>query len=140
MDDTPEQIESAIAALEAQRAVLGETVVSMAVKPLQERLAAKRALLQSQQQLKSATVLFMDIVGSTRLSQHLDPEDVHGVMDRALEILTAIVQAHRGRVLQYAGDSLLAVFGADHVLEDDAERAVRAGLAILEEAPRLAAR
>ena len=78
----------------------------------------------------------MDVVGSTRLSQHLDPEDVHAVMDTALERLTAIVRAHHGRVLQYAGDSLLAAFGADQALEDDAERAVRAGLAILAEAPR----
>ena len=50
-----------------------------------------------------------------------------------------MVRAHHGRVLQYAGDSLLAVFGADQALEDDAERAVRAGLAIPEAAPRLAA-
>ena len=57
-------------------------------------------------------------------------------MDSALERLTAIVRAHHGRVLQYAGDSLLAAFGADQALEDDAERAVRAGLAILAEAPR----
>ena len=81
----------------------------------------------------------MDVVGSTQLSERLDPEDVHAVMDSALERLTAIVRAHHGRVLQYAGDSLLAVFGADQALEDDAERAVRAGLAILAEAAPLAA-
>jgi class 3 adenylate cyclase/tetratricopeptide (TPR) repeat protein len=84
-------------------------------------------------------VLFMDVVGSTRLSERLDPEDVHAVMDSALERLTDIVRAHQGRVLQYAGDSLLAVFGADQALEDDAERAVRAGLAIVAEAATLAA-
>ena len=55
----------------------------------------------------------MDVVGSTRLSQRLDPEDIHAIMDTALERLTSIVDAHEGRVLQYAGDSLLAVFGAD---------------------------
>ncbi|MDQ6628547.1 MAG: tetratricopeptide repeat protein [Pseudomonadota bacterium] len=140
MDDSLEQIETAIAALEAQRALLGDAVVSMAVEPLQAKLAAKQAaLLRSEQQLKSVTVLFMDVVGSTRLSQQLDPEDVHAVIDNALARLTRIVDSHRGRVLQYAGDSLLAVFGADQTLEDDAERAVRAGLAILAEAPGLAA-
>ena len=138
MDDSAEQIEAGIAALEAQRAVLGDAVVAMAVAPLQEKLAALRARPPGEQQLKTATILFMDVVGSTRLSQQLDPEDVHAVMDGALERLTAIVRAHHGRVLQYAGDSLLAAFGADQALEDDAERAVRAGLAIIDAAPALA--
>ena len=139
MSTEREQIESAIAALEAQRPMLGDAVVAMAVAPLQEKLAAARASARATQQLKTATVLFMDVVGSTQLSERLDPEDVHAVMDTALERLTAIVRAHQGRVLQYAGDSLLAVFGADQALEDDAERAVRAGLAIVAEAPPLAA-
>ena len=54
-------------------------------------------------------------------------------MDGALARCTAIVEAHSGKVLQYAGDSLLAVFGADEAREDDPERAVRAGLALLAE-------
>ncbi len=140
MEDNAEQIESAIAALEAQRALLGDVVVGMAVAPLQEKLAALRERSRGEPQLKTVTVLFMDIVGSTRLSQHLDPEDVHAVMDSALQRLTAIVDEKQGKVLQYAGDSLLAVFGGDRALEDDVERAVRAGLAIVEEAPRLAER
>jgi len=139
MEESAEQIESAIAALQAQRAVLGDAVVATAVAPLQEKLAARREREGATQQLKTATVLFMDVVGSTRLSERLDPEDTHAVMDSALERLTAIVRAHQGRVLQYAGDSLLAVFGADQALEDDAERAVRAGLAIVAEAAPLAA-
>jgi len=139
MEESAEQIESAIAALQAQRAILGDAVVAMAVAPLQEKLAARRERESATQQLKTATVLFMDVVGSTRLSERLDAEDTHAVMDSALERLTAIVRAHHGRVLQYAGDSLLAVFGADQALEDDAERAVRAGLAIVAEAGTLAA-
>jgi class 3 adenylate cyclase len=47
-------------------------------------------------------------VGSTRLSQHLDPEQVHSVLDSALARCTRIVESHGGRVLQYAGDSILA--------------------------------
>ena len=139
MEETPEQIESAIAALEAQRTLLGDALVAVAVAPLQEKLAARRHRDGATQQLKTATVLFMDVVGSTRLSERLDPEDVHAVMDTALERLTSIVSAHKGRVLQYAGDSLLAVFGGDQALEDDAGRAVRAGLAIVAEASPLAA-
>ena len=78
-------------------------------------------------------MVFTDIVGSTTLSQHLDPEDINLVMDGALQSLAAIVGAHQGAVLQYAGDSMLAVFGAGIAREDDPERAVRAGLAILAE-------
>jgi len=138
MEKTAQQIESAIAALGAQRTLLGDAVVDTAVASLEQELAARRRRDDAAQQLKTATVLFMDVVGSTRLSERLDPEDVHAVMDSALERLTGIVQAHHGRVLQYAGDSLLAVFGADQALEDDAERAVRAGLAIVAEAAPLA--
>ena len=140
MDDTPEQLEQAIAALEAQRVVLGDAVAGMAIAPLREKLAAARARGCADQRLKPVTVLFMDVVGSTTMIQSLDPEDAHAVMDSALERLTAVVRAQQGRVLQYAGDSLLAVFGADAAHEDDPERAVRAGLAMVAEAPLLAAR
>jgi predicted ATPase/class 3 adenylate cyclase len=137
-----EQIEAGIAALEAQRALLGDAVVDMALGPLKAKLAALAAQPVDpapEQQLKQATVLFTDVVGSTTLSQHLDPEDIHLIMDGALERFTAIVSAHRGRVLQYAGDSVLAVFGADGAHEDDAERAIHAGLAVLAEARIVAA-
>jgi len=139
MEESIEQIESAIAALEAQRALIGDPAFDMAVALLQEKLAERRQRQVAKQQLKTITVMFMDVVGSTQLSERLDPEDVHAVMNTALERLTAVVGAHNGRVLQYAGDSLLAVFGADQALEDDAERAVRAGLAMLAEAAHLAA-
>ena len=134
-----QQLEATIAALEAQRPVLGDAVVAMAIAPLRDKLTALRARAQGEQQLKTVSILFMDVVGSTQLSQYLDPEDVHAVMDTALERLSALVRGQNGQVLKYAGDSLLAAFGAEQALEGDAERAVRAGLAILEEAPRLAA-
>ncbi len=83
------------------------------------------------QQRRLVSVLFLDVVGSTALSSLLDPEDVSEVMDGALARFAAVVAAHGGRVLQFAGDSLLAAFGADAAREDDAERAVHAGLALL---------
>ena len=138
-----DQIEAGIAALEAQRPLLGDAVVEMAVAPLRAKLAALTAPPAEppapEQQLKQATVLFTDVVGSTTLSQHLDPEDIHQIMDGALERFTSIVKAHKGRVLQYAGDSMLAVFGAEGAHEDDPERAVRTGLAVLDEARAVAA-
>ena len=130
-----DQIQAGIAAMQTQRAVLGDAVVDTALTSLQARLVALRGQ-ELEQQLKQVTVLFTDIVGSTSLSQQLDPEEIHAVMNGALERFTAIVQAHDGRVLQYAGDSALAVFGADAAREDDAERGVLAGLALLEEGVR----
>ncbi len=132
MNDHAARLANAINALEAQRAVLGDAVVDTAIAPLREQLAALQAPA-AEQQLKQATVLFADIVGSTALSQHLDPEEVHAIIDGALTRFTAIAQAHYGRVLKYAGDSMLAVFGADAAREDDPECAVRAGLALLAE-------
>ena len=85
------------------------------------------------QTLKQVTILFLDIVGSTTLSQRLDPEATSEVMDGALAQFATIVTQHHGKVLKYAGDSMLAVFGADESREDDPERAVRASLALVEE-------
>ena len=130
----------AIAVLNAQRAMLSDAVVDAALGPLYEKLAALDAAAApapaTERQLRQVSVMFLDIVGSTQLSQHLDPEDIQLVVDGALAAFTTIVQAHGGEVLQYAGDNLLAAFGANGAREDDAERAVRCGLALLQEAAR----
>lgn len=128
--DPTDPIRQAIAALEGQRARLGDEVVDAALAPLIERLA--QAVTSAEPVLRQVSVLFLDVVGSTTLSQHLDPEEISSVMDGALARCTEVVLTQGGKVLQYAGDSLLAAFGADEAREDDAERAVRAGLALLE--------
>jgi class 3 adenylate cyclase/tetratricopeptide (TPR) repeat protein len=137
MGSEREQIESVIRGLEAQRGLLGDAFVDAGLAPLRVRLSALEDEAPAddapQQTLKLVTILFLDVVSSTQLSQHLDPEDIHDVMDGALARCTAVVEAHRGKVLQYAGDNLLAVFGADEAHEDDAEHAVRCGLALLAE-------
>ena len=124
-----------MAALEAQRCLLGDAVVDAMLAPARARLAAlvgAAALPEPAQTLKQVSILFLDVVGSTTLAQHLDPETISAVMDGALMRATAVVQARRGKVLQYAGDNILAAFGADEGREDDAERAVRCGLALLD--------
>ncbi len=143
---TEEQsLEHGIAALQAQRALLGDSVVDIATAPLLARLEALRAERDAgtekaapSQTLKQVTVLFVDVVGSTALSQRLDPEDLYAVFDGALARFTTLVEEQQGRVLQYAGDGLLAAFGTEEAREDDAECAVRAGLAIIDEARRRA--
>jgi len=135
-----DQLRAGIAALQAQRDVLGDAVVEASIAGLRARLSAiSVAESEAGQTLRQVTIVFLDIVGSTTLSQHLDPEDVHAVIDGGLSRCTAIVQAHGGKVLQYAGDNLLAVFGADESREDDAERALRCGLELLAQGRELAA-
>ncbi len=135
MSTERQQLEATIFGLEAQRAMLGDAIVDAALAPLRARLASLAAAPTDEspiQTLRQVAILFLDIVGSTALSQHLDPEETHVVMDRALVCFTGVVESHGGKVLNYAGDSVLAVFGADEAREDDTERAVRAGLALLE--------
>jgi class 3 adenylate cyclase/tetratricopeptide (TPR) repeat protein len=74
------------------------------------------------------TVLFGDVVGFTALAEHLDPEQVKRLIDRAFQRLVDDVTAFGGRVDKLLGDGILALFGAPVAHEDDAERAVRAGL------------
>ena len=129
-----QQLEATIQGLESQRSLLGGAVAEAALGPLRSRLATLRAGADPKQRgqaLKHVSIVFMDVVGSTALAQHLDAEEVSAVMDGALARGTAVVDAHRGKVLQYAGDSILAAFGAERAAEDDAERAVRCGLALL---------
>ena len=134
MSGERQQIEGTIAGLEAQRALLGDALVDAALVPCApgSHCWRWRRRTSPSQTLKQVSILFLDIVDSTRLSQRFDPEQTSEVMDGALAQFTAVVQRHGGKVLKYAGDSVLAVFGASEVREDDPERAVRAGLALLE--------
>lgn len=133
MSNEQQQLRSAMIALEAQRDALGDLAVDAMLAGLRAKLEAlvPATAPDTVQALKQVSILFLDVVGSTRLSQRLDPEAVSAVMDDVLARGTAIVQAHQGRVLQYAGDNILAVFGAGETREDDAERAVLCGLALL---------
>ncbi|HJS26129.1 MAG TPA: AAA family ATPase, partial [Actinomycetota bacterium] len=77
---------------------------------------------------KFATALFADLVGSTSLAEREDPEVVQAVVGRAFERLAEEVRRYEGLLEKFMGDALLAVFGVPRAHEDDAERAVRAGL------------
>src|SRR5215203_1664697 len=79
---------------------------------------------------KYVTVLFADVVGSTVVAEQLDPEQFAEIMNGAFAFLNASVTKYGGTVARLLGDAILAFFGAPVAHEDDAERAVRAGLAI----------
>lgn len=83
------------------------------------------------------TVLFADLVGSTSISGQLDPEDLRALFRTYLTTCTFVVQRFGGHVAQYLGDGILAYFGYPMAHEDDAERAVRAGLGIVEAVTQL---
>ncbi len=87
---------------------------------------------------KLVTVLFADLVESTALAQRLDPERAREVMGRFFDAVTEELRALRGQPEKFIGDAVMAVFGLPQVHEDDAVRAVRAGLAIRGRTRRLA--
>lgn len=128
-DHDIESLRAAIAALEGQRATLGNAVLELATAPLRRRLAS--LLRPAGLQRRQLTVLFADVVGSTAMAQGLDAEDTLQLLSGTLQRMAALVETHRGRVLRFTGDGVKAAFGMDEAREDDAERAVRAGLAIL---------
>src|SRR5437660_7568140 len=79
---------------------------------------------------KVVTILFTDLVGSTARAEGLDPEDVRATLSAYYAQLRAELERHGGSVEKFIGDAVMAVFGAPVAHEDDAERAVRAAIAI----------
>ena len=90
--------------------------------------AANAPLPPSEAQRRQLTVLFCDLVGSTALAVKLDPEDLRDVIRRFQGSCAAVVTQMGGHVARFMGDGLLVYFGYPQAHEDDAERAVRAGL------------
>jgi class 3 adenylate cyclase/predicted ATPase len=86
---------------------------------------------------RQLTVMFCDLVGSTALSARLDPEDLRGIIGAYHRCCTEAIERNGGFVAKYMGDGVLSYFGYPHAHEHDAERAVRAGLALVEAVPKL---
>ena len=129
-------LEHAIATLEKQRPVLGDDVVDTALAPLQ----ARRAVLLDQaagEQRRLVTVVFADLVGFTELSGWLDAEDTRTVVDAYFSRWLRVIEEHGGVVEKFIGDAVMAVFGLRQSWEDDAQRAVRASLAMVAELAEL---
>ena len=80
---------------------------------------------------RQLTVMFCDLVDSTKLSSQLDPEDWRDVVRAYQRVCTDVIQRYDGHIAQLLGDGLLVYFGYPHAHEDDAQRAIRVGLAML---------
>src|SRR4051794_1289848 len=91
---------------------------------------APHAPAAAAEERKLVTAVFVDLVGFTARSERLDPEDVHAVQAPYHARLRAELERHGGTVEKFIGDAVMALFGAPDTHEDDAERAVRAALAI----------
>src|SRR5262249_16108339 len=83
------------------------------------------------------TVLFSDLVNSTEIAGHLDPEDWHDIASEYQRTAASAASPFGGHVAKYLGDGLMVYFGWPQAHEDDAERAVRAGLAIVDDVDAL---
>ena len=81
---------------------------------------------------RQLTVLFCDLVDSTRLASQLDPEELRQVVQAYQATCAKVIARFEGHIAQYLGDGLLVYFGYPLAHEDDAQRAVRAGLGIVE--------
>src|SRR5262249_34676193 len=86
---------------------------------------------QASPERRQITVMFSDIVGWTALSSRMDPEDLRELISAYQKCVTEAVHRFGGFVAQYLGDGVLAYFGYPEAHEDDAERAVRAGLELI---------
>src|SRR5438876_616381 len=86
---------------------------------------------------KLVTVVFADLAGSTQLATHLDPERYREVMQAFYQTVSRELASLRGRAEKFVGDAVMAVFGLPHAHDDDALRAVRAGLIIRDRTERL---
>jgi len=97
-------------------------------KHLAEKILTTRSAIEGER--KIVTVMFADVAGFTTISENLDPEDVHGIMDGCFKILMVEIHRYEGTINQFTGDGVMALFGAPIAHEDHAQRACYAALAI----------
>src|ERR1700721_2508235 len=104
-------------------------IAKLAPKPQVPAMSGSRPLEGAER--RQVTVMFADLVGSTALSTGMDPEDLREVFAAYSRCAEETVTKFGGTVAQYMGDGVVAYFGYPHAHEDDADRAVRAGLELV---------
>ncbi len=101
------------------------------IQPTPKQVTADGRPVGAEAERRQLTVMFCDLAGSTALSERLDPEDLREVLRAYQENCSEIIGRYDGYVAKYIGDGLLVYFGYPQAHEDDAQRAVRAGLEIV---------
>jgi class 3 adenylate cyclase/tetratricopeptide (TPR) repeat protein len=127
-------LDATIAALNAQRAALGDSAVDAAIEALRRHALPTPSAAPTRQRLRQVSVLFVDVAGSTHLLSKIGAADADELLGRVLQRFADIVHGCGGQVLRFTGDGLKAAFGSVGMREDEAVHAVRAGLEILQAA------
>jgi class 3 adenylate cyclase/tetratricopeptide (TPR) repeat protein len=99
-------------------------------KHLADKILVNRSSIEGERKL--VTVLFADVTNYTSISENLDPEEMHQIMDGCFKILMNEIHKYEGSINQFTGDGVMALFGAPMAHEDHAQRACRAALNIQE--------
>src|SRR5262249_55903143 len=124
--------EIGVAAIGHRRKLLDAITALAASAPATAVTAAvSGASVPADAERRQLTVMFCDLVGSTPLSVRFDPEDLREVIGAYHRCVADTVGRSGGFVAKYMGDGVLVYFGYPHAHEDDAERALRAGLALV---------
>ena len=119
----------AIAILKSQVTSTADPATAAELSSARASAAGPRSTDAERRQL---TVMFCDLVGSTVLSTQLDPEEMSNILSAFQKVCASAVTGFGGSVAKYMGDGALVYFGYPEAHEDDAERAIRAGLALIE--------
>src|SRR6516165_7010265 len=112
--------------------VTAQAVTSQPAQPIPEPAVQEQPSPQAREaERRHLTVMFCDLVDSTKLSSQLDPEEYREVVRAYQQVCTDVIQRYDGHIAQLLGDGLLVYFGYPVAHEDDAQRAIRAGLDML---------
>jgi len=95
---------------------------------LAEKILTTRSSIEGERKL--VTILFADVANYTSMSEKLDPEEIHQIMDGCFKILMDEIHKYEGTINQFTGDGVMALFGAPVAHEDHAQRACHAALSI----------
>ena len=130
-------LRNAIASLESQRPILGDSAVDLAIRALEKQIAdqqtgSRDADTPPEQHRKLATILFVDIAEHTSLISGLDPEENYEIIEQALVRMNKQVIDAGGHTTRFTGDGFKAIFGHPIAHDNDPEMAIRAALAILD--------
>ena len=97
-------------------------------KFLADKILTSRSVMEGER--KRVTVLFADVAGFTSMSEKLDPEQIHQIMDGCFKILMDEIHNHHGTINQFTGDGVMALFGAPLAIENNSQNACQAALSI----------
>ncbi len=134
---TAEDLKDLGVSLVGHRRRLLDAIAALRTEPSASPPEAVERRAEAQAERRQLTVMFCDLVGSTALSARLDPEDLREVIAAYHRAVAEVVAGFDGFVAKYMGDGVLVYFGYPRAHEDDADRAVRAGLGVIDAVGRL---